>query len=393
MDFFPVHVEQFEEDVLFKKLSPVKKCYYYLLQSEFNKRGEFYFRDADFAAALDVSIETIRKYRREFVKNGWIEIQAGGRDRYGRGLATTYKSVKWAHIDKGHQFVRVNRIDMDMLLSNIGRRFTHDTIVVWVALKYWRMVNTVDDVFFIAKSKLVDLTGIKSLTKIDNAFVCLNSFVFSGGSHLLEYEDRYHRYEIKHLLGWASPSESPDNYGVQSSFWKRVEEKGNDIQFELNEKDKVRRRKKGEVFLEDLYRYFEEKYQEKYEKPLPSNYLSSQDELEAAAKQIGVKEMVKSINHYFAADHVESVTSHNAKTRTLANFLKLKYWMLAEKQEEPEEQDLPPVDAYEEVIPREEVEQQEVAEKQNVVPLFKSDKPLSLEEQIKLAREIEAKNK
>ncbi|MGD9155581.1 MAG: hypothetical protein PVG90_08780 [Bacillota bacterium] len=68
--------------------------YYLLLVSDFNQCGEFFRSDSANAVKLKVSLDIIRRARRQFAKLGWIEVKQGLSS--GKPVATVYKAVKYA---------------------------------------------------------------------------------------------------------------------------------------------------------------------------------------------------------------------------------------------------------------------------------------------------------
>ena len=256
MEFFPLYVEQMEENERFKSLSPTKKCYYFLLQSMFNRQGEFYFSDTNFAAALGCSHETVTKARREFVKNGWIQIQPGMRDKTGRGVSTIYKFVRWANTpkqDEKKRFARVPRYAFEMTLR---RSLPYDDIVLWCTLIYWKHLYELEDGnFFITKSKLKDITGIKGMYKLEKSIDRLyNSIEYRSGDRLFEYQDKYHQIKF---TKFSLPEESMEN---QRIFWEGVIQKGRDLQKKKQAKSKTLEYAK----LKYIYNFFEKEYEKRY---------------------------------------------------------------------------------------------------------------------------------
>lgn len=308
------------EDAEFVSLSPLKKNYYFLLQSMFNKRGEFYYKDAYFAAALNCEIDTISKIRREFVKKGWITIVPGRWDKHGRGISTTYKSVRWAKTPKkeeGLQFAKFQRYALEMMLDD---EVSHDSIVVYVALSYWKHFNFIDDdngntVFFITKSKLKELTGFNGIEKLESCIKELYSKIkYDGDDHLFEYKDLYHKFKFYSWSNPSDPAESEINYKCQKAFWDKVVKRGK----ELQEKKQKAANKKQLAELESVYDYFKECYNNAYNS-LPNPYSQQINELINIASKIGVENTKKAINYFFLD------VSHK-KRNNLSRFLEQKVW-------------------------------------------------------------------
>jgi hypothetical protein len=328
-EFFPIYVEQIEDEI-FKVLSPIKKLYYFLLQSKFNKEGTFYYRDADFAAALSCSPETIKKARTEFSKNGWIKFKSGHQDKQGRGVATTYSSVKWAETPnkneayKGNRFAMMQRFSFEMLLDEIlNNRFKHDDCLIWLCLEYWSLLNYTegDDLqFFISKGQLKDLTGIQSQNKIDTSLSDLYyKFEFSGGSHLFEFKDKYHRYDFIKWSKWATPSESEGNYNAYKRYWDKVQNKAQQIQGKINrdtQKRELKRIGKSLTLFKNMY--------EKYYGVEPNITEDQALLFKKVISKVGDEKASYAIQSYFKAEQITGI--YKSQRRTLGQFLKLKYW-------------------------------------------------------------------
>lgn len=305
----------------FKELSSLKKSYYFLLQSMANKFGEFYYRDTNFAAALDCSDEAIKKARREFVKKGWITIIPGRRDKHGRGIATQYTFVKWSkppQKDDGKRFAPIQRYTLEMILNN---GLSADCIVTYIVLTYWKHFHELEDgAFFITKTQLKELTGLKGMNKIDNCLEELyNSIHYSGGSHLFEFADQYHKYKFSKWATPAEPSDDETNRKNQKRFWDNVVKQGQLLQEKRQTKEKDRQLKE----LSAVYEYFKQRYQDYYGiMPNPSD--NQIKELLLQSRVIGELDMRYAVNHYFTEQTIKGVSS--SQRRTLKKFLDLKLW-------------------------------------------------------------------
>lgn len=148
LGYFPVYKEQLRYNETFRKLPPVWKCYYFLLQSDFNlSEGPFYKRDADYAAMLNVSLKSnnISKARNSFVKSNFIETVRGFVNSNGQRKATEYTWVEYSkvpEIGSGHQYAKIDRATFFYLLYTLRNetRF-HDVIIVWIALVYTSLLH------------------------------------------------------------------------------------------------------------------------------------------------------------------------------------------------------------------------------------------------------------
>lgn len=311
MEFFPVHYEQMEENNEFKKLSPVYKAYYYLLQSQFNRKGMFYASDGFFAATLDCSIESIRKARRLFKKLGWITIGEGKLDKGGRGLATTYYYVKWAATKESNRFAQISRSTFTTLLKNGINiaRIKCPMIVTYISLCYWRQFNSYDnDDFFITKTKLRELTGFNNV--IDPIKCTQQTIEFTDGSHLFNYKDEHFKLKITKWVNVAEPSKDENTRKQQYEYWDMVKQRGKHLQRKLDYKEEARNKKKGEWIAEQ----FKEKYIEKYNTK-PQFYSQQYEELGCLYKKMGKDKLLLEINAFFENETFDS-------RKTLGQFIR-----------------------------------------------------------------------
>lgn len=319
MEFFPIYKEQMETPE-FVNLSPAKKSYYFLLQSMFNKFGQFYYRDSNFAAALNCSDDTIKKARREFVKKGWITVIPGRRDKHGRGLATQYTSVKWSRPpqkDDGFQFSPFQRYSLEMLLN---KKLSLDCVVVYMSLSYWSYFHQLEDgAFFITKSQLKELTGLKGMNQIEECIEELyDSFQYASGSHLFEYDDQYHKYKFEKWATPSEPSEDEGNRSIQKRFWDNVMKQGKVLQ----EKKQSKAKEKELAEVIGICEYFKMRYKDYYGiEPNPDAF--QMHDLILATKEIGELDMRHAINRYFI-DDIKGL--YRSQRRTMKKFLDLRYW-------------------------------------------------------------------
>jgi hypothetical protein len=320
MEFFPLYVEQIEQNEQFRKLSPLKKTYYFLLQSMANKFGEFYYSDMNFAAALNCSEEAIKKARREFSKNGWIEIVPGRRDKQGRNLATKYTKVKWSTTPKkgdDKQFSVMQRYAFEMLLR---KGFAHESIIIYLMLNYWRNFHRFEKGdFFIQKSKLRELTRIDSSRKIESCLQELYTFTYSQGSHLFEYKDKYHTYNFDKWTIPADPTDDENSRELQKRHWEQVMDKGKEMQ----RQKQLKIQKKELSSLEHAWDLFQLNYMDKYG-TRPAPYGNQVTLLLSATKEIGLDRMESVISHYFKSDSIPGLP--RSQRRSLGKFLSMEYW-------------------------------------------------------------------
>ena len=230
--FFPIISEQVN-DPLFRKLTVIEKAYYWLLASEFNRfafQGNLCLSDKYFASALGVSESKIRKSRREFKKNQWIEYKQGRLF----GLlkrSTEYISVRWAFPPEkgsGLQFCPMHRHAFNMLLRYVlDKRLTLLEVIVYVYLSYWRdtrrneyEVYAKGDEFFISKRQLIETSGIPKV--VDAIPELYKAFQFSKGAHLFEYKDQWTKFSFTKWAGFSDP-EDDESARIQSdAFYKRI---------------------------------------------------------------------------------------------------------------------------------------------------------------------------
>lgn len=320
MEFFPIYVEQMEENEQFRKLSPLKKCYYFMLQSRFNKQREFYCRDTEFAAALNCSDKSIKAARPEFIKNGWIDVIPGHKDKRGRGLSTVYKSVKWSDPPKkgdNKQFYAMQRYAFEMILQ---KNYMHESVVVYLVLNYWRGFNRFDEGdFYITKSKLRELTNIDSMDKIEKCLEELSTFRYAGETPLFKYKDKYHNF---HFDEWAMPADPMDDDNartIQKTYWQSIAAKGKEL--EKEKQAKLQKEKLKE--LSHVVDLFKSKFTDYYNQK-PANYDYQAADLLSETEKIGVERMEKAINGFFSEKSIPGVPP--SSKRTLGKFLSIRYW-------------------------------------------------------------------
>ena len=185
--------------------TPVEKLYLLYVASELNLRGPFYKADLEVAVTLRVSEDKIRRARREYMRLGWLSAQPGFRSK-GRHLATRYFATPGAQRKDDDFYAPLHRFTFEALLHSMRlRRLTHADVVTYVYLTYLKTRNRPDDHwFFVSKRELRDLTGIAGATLC--AAHLHDSWTFTGGSHLFEFDDEYYRLTFAKWAICADPS-------------------------------------------------------------------------------------------------------------------------------------------------------------------------------------------
>jgi len=198
------------ENPIFILCTPVEKLYLLHVASELNLRGPFYKADLEAAVTLAVSEDKIRRTRRCFMRLGWIQAVPGFRCK-GRHLATRYLAVPGAERKDDDFYAPLHRYAFEACLSHVrGRQLNHADVVVYVYLTYlrWRCQGERED-FFVTKRELRDMTGLANATACADHLY--RGFVFTGGSHLFECQDEYHRLRFRQWGSFADPSENESN--------------------------------------------------------------------------------------------------------------------------------------------------------------------------------------
>lgn len=342
MSWFPLRADLIENPE-FVAMSPSQKVYYLALVSEFNLRGEFYRSDQEFAvligAATDkepvkypftldrrdgclygVSVDTIRRARRELQKKGWIAYKPGTRSRRGT-VATTYKQVRHARAAEEMFFAPMHRHTFDMLLDQARRgQFTHADLVAYTALVYWGYKHGRPGDFFITKGKLRELTGLESAP--DHVARLHDRFKYAGGRPLFDYQDTHQRLRFTEWRTAADPEKDETNREIAKRWEREVE-----AATQAARQAKERRQRVNvppalahEPAPEDLLKAFEELFRQRY------GDLSGAGVREAAARELlklgrrfGAPVVLKALLVYFRAADVPNRTGANR--RTLRNFL------------------------------------------------------------------------
>lgn len=211
------------ENPIFILCTPAEKIYLLHIASEVNLRGGFYRADLEEAVALRLSEDKVRRARREFTRLGWLQVKPGFRAA-GRHLATRYLAVPGAMRVDGDFHAPLHRFTFEALLSSLRHhKLSHADLLVYVYLTYFKArAGREDNWFFISKNELRDLTGLPSAT------LCVahlhDAVVFTGGAHLFEYADEYHRLSFSRWATFADPSTDEVNAKTALLYWAEVED-------------------------------------------------------------------------------------------------------------------------------------------------------------------------
>jgi hypothetical protein len=170
-------------------------------------RSEFYCSDLEVGVTLGMSEDKVRRARRKFQAEGWLEVVPGFRAN-GRNLATTYKAVRWATPPKEGFFAPMHRHAFGSVLSRLRQGgFTHADILTYVILVYLRRRYDPDGTgeFFVTKQELREVTGI---FQAPQSVERLNAgFEFSSGEALFDFTDQHHRLRFHGWSSFADPAE------------------------------------------------------------------------------------------------------------------------------------------------------------------------------------------
>lgn len=212
INWFPLYKSMMEDSEEFRGLTPTEKVYYFQLISEFNLRQkEFYKADLEFAVMLALSEDKIRRARRKFQYLGFLNIKPGFRSR-GKGVATSYLSIRWNKPGEGEFFAQFHRYVFESMLSKVrSGKLKHSDVLIYVYLSYlqWKNRGANDGKFYIAKRLLNELTNVADST---SAVVRLHAlYTFTSGAHLFEYKDQYHKIAFDKWTTLADPSEDENN--------------------------------------------------------------------------------------------------------------------------------------------------------------------------------------
>jgi len=343
LGFFPVFKEQLEDET-FKALPPSWKCYYFLLQSQYNlQEGAFYKRDADFAAMLNISLQsnTISKAKKAFEKNGWIKVNSGKLTSGGQRLATEYISVKWSMpTDKGKYWGKIDRASfLYLLLSLKDKPKFHDIIIVWMAMLFLNVKKnhgTVagDNSFTLNKKDIASFTN-QSQQKIKKA---LNCFVEEG--YIKSWiEPKLNSYHIEDFIIYGHKRHGGYVYEEDEEWFKLVKpinEFLNDIQnkgTQEAEKKVISQAKATMSKYDDVFDLYKKSYEDIYE-VLP--FLVDESEriiqLGSLIKKVGADTIKNDIGNYFLSISLKQIKT-KASISNLYNYLSKIHFQKPKKQE------------------------------------------------------------
>jgi hypothetical protein len=319
---FPLPSQLIEDSEEFKRCSPTEKLYLFHVLSRLNAtqaqgKDSFFQADIEIAVTLGVSLKHIQRVRRKITKLGFLETTPGHKDRYGRGVATAYTGSKWLDVveeiktlggDAG-RFSLIHRFGFEAMLNNMrSDAFDAYDVVMWVYLFYLYQKYGGKQDFYVSKGELFDLTNID----IPRQERCLRSlydkFAFSGGSHLFEYNDGYHKWEISKWAEWADPSQDDNNKQVQDKWRRQLKQKIRQAKTQAKTEEGRR--------LIDWYR---EQYRDIFGRS-PSGY-HSEHKATKAVEQYGMIQLKGLLEWYLLAGQEDLPITCKSKTRTLTDFL------------------------------------------------------------------------
>jgi hypothetical protein len=301
--FFPLFKELIEIPE-FKKLPVISRLYYLLLVSDFNQCGEFHRSDLANAVKLKVSVDTIRRARRQFTKLGWINVKPGFRSSCGRTIATTYQKVKFSEVVNGQLYAKMSRYTFERLLSlrmrDCDSRFPDDkAILTYCYLTFLQTKFNKIDVprpFFITKRDFAELTGF---TEIGETLKQLSAPFFSDTNPLIKLCDEYHKIvvEIIHTIGEAEETRLKDLEELKQRIAKTKNQDG----------------------LESVIQLFRELFKNQYAR-FPGIMEDQQSELGKLVRRYGPKKMQQVVKSFFAAEQLPYFP--NGQSRTVGVFMK-----------------------------------------------------------------------
>lgn len=208
----------------FRKLTPAEKVYFWFILSEYNLRGKFHKSDLETAVTVGISEDKTRRARRKLAKLGWLEITPGFIGKKGRKFTTAYNMVKWAKPRKEDFFAMAHRYTFEALLAQLRRgALAHADLVVYEYLTYFQQKCQGDkEYFFVTKRELVELTGIPTATRsVDTLY---RNFVFTGGAHLFEVQDNYHKLTFSKWSVCSDPSENDNNRERAEEYRREIQD-------------------------------------------------------------------------------------------------------------------------------------------------------------------------
>lgn len=320
LGFFPVFEEQLKDDA-FKEMQSSWKMYYFLLQSEYNLRdksfynedssGDFYERDAKFAAMLNVSLKSnnISKARKKFIEKNWIDANPGTLTRGGQRKATEYTYVRWAMpTQEKKTWAKVDRATFLYLLKKLRDkpRF-HDVLVVWIGLLFiclskktaWGGVRGVNS-FTLNKKDIADYAN-QSQPKIKKALDALKELGFIQSW----FEPKLNSYHIEHFTLYGHQRKGGYSYGEEVWFEKvqPISKFLDEVELEGAERSQEKARKQAEGTLEkhhDVFEIYSRCFQAVYkDNPTFESEETRIMQLKSLINKIGANTVKKDIVNYF----------------------------------------------------------------------------------------------
>jgi hypothetical protein len=209
-------------DESFQALPIPAKMLFFDLVSEFNYRGQSFFRpDAYFSTRYRVSSRTIRRARKELVRLQLIRVKRGGLVKRDKRMATQYLAIRHASPDDcsatpAHgKYAEMLRFTFWYLTEELGT----EAGWLYLILTWWKNVHKRENGkkrFFIMKRELCRLAGSTPQRALDK----LAGLRFRTGDSLIQYEAKHHRILIQHLTTLADPGKDENNAKVAA---ERVE--------------------------------------------------------------------------------------------------------------------------------------------------------------------------
>ncbi len=214
----------------YRDLTPTEKLYLLTVVSEWSLRGPFYKADVEFAAFLGCSEVKVRQARRRATTHCLVDVVPGNWAR-NRRLATRYIDVPCATASEGVFFAQIHRYAFESLMALVRRKnLQHVDVVVYITLAYfaWKFRGARDDGrFFLPKCELRECAGAAGV--VESVQRLYGAFVFTGGGHLFEFDDGYHKLVIKKWAGLMDPSENENNRGLCEQYRADVKKKADAI--------------------------------------------------------------------------------------------------------------------------------------------------------------------
>jgi hypothetical protein len=109
----------------------------------------------------------------------------------------------------------MHRFAFEAMLAKVRHReFTHADVAIYIYLAYlfWKNRGKDEGRFYITKNYLRELTDIPNApARVERLY---QIFTFTGGKHLFEYLDLYHKLFFTEWNTFADPSEDEINKAV-----------------------------------------------------------------------------------------------------------------------------------------------------------------------------------